>query len=366
MNEIIYKGLKLQSAKCKYFQFKPGKINSKTEDSTKSLVTLTYTPGITTKIFAELTGIERVGGDYEITPIDRPLKITETYVTLNGLKLRKLTYDPHTINIIIASDSESRVAQDYGYTTIVVSEEDYKNQEFINFLFYSGNLKFLRPVGPKPKGCWEIRNFPKIRIGDRDIELESDNEVRFQLRRKYNDYVIREIDYQDQFILEVRRILEDYGVEFVRVNKEQTLRKTNYVTYQFLQTPTNNLHPNVYMPRGEETLLNHTVPVEFTLQCTDTVLFFDFKNRYMNVDLLTNFCTFYVTDKYGKRWSAGIKWGRISEDFNHQYQPTDNSNFGFQCNFRAELFFTEAVDDRYEFMEEIIVHLEEMVKSNES
>lgn len=359
MNEIIYKGLKLQSRKCKYFQFKEGKIATVVEDSLKSLLTITYSPGMTTKILSEVLGIERVGGDYKLSPIDKPLKFIDTYLTLNGLRLKKLTYDTHIVNIVIVSDSESRVVQDYDYTTIVVSSEDYKNQDFINYLFFSGNLKFLQPIGPKPKGCWEIRNFPKIRIDTKDITLESNSETIYQLRRRYNDYVIREIDYQDQFILEVRRILEDYGVELVRINKEKTLEKPNYVTYQFIQTPTNSTHPYTYLSNNGNTLLNHTVPVEFVLHCKDTVIFFDFKNKYMNVDLLTNFCTFYTTDKYGKRWSAGIKWGRISEDFNHQYQPDDNSNFALQCQFRAELYFTEAIDDRYEFLEEIIVHLEE-------
>lgn len=359
MSEIIYKGLKLQSNRCKFFQLKQGKVITMSEDSMKSLLTITFPEGTTTKVLSDVLGIERLGGDYELSPIDKPIKFTETFLTLNGLKFKKLTYDQHVVNIIIVSDSDSRVVQDYGYTTIVVSKEDYRNQEFINYLFYSGNLKFLRPVGAKPKGCWEIRNFPKIRIDSRDITLESDSETVYQLRRKYNDYVIREIDYQDQFILEVRRILEDYGIELVRINKETTLTKTNYVTYQFLQTPAQNQHPNVFLSNGGETILNHTVPIEFTLHCKDTVIFFDFKNKYTNVDLLTNFCTFYTTDKYGKRWSAGIKWGRISEDFNQTYQQDDNSNFALQCNFRAELYFYEIVDDRYKFLEEIIVRLEE-------
>lgn len=359
MNEIIYKGLKLRSSKCKYFQLKQGKFNSVTEDNLKSLLTLTFTPGITSKTFSEVTGIEWVGGDFELTPIDNPKKFTETYITLNGLKFRKLTYDEHTINLIIVKDSESRVVQDYGYTTIVVSEKDYRNQEFINYLFYSGGLKFLRPVGAKPKGCWEIRDFPRIKVGDRDVVLESDNETVFDLRRKYNDYVIREIDYQDQFLLEVRRILEDYGVELVRRNREQAISKTNYIDYQILQTPISAQHPTVYLPNGEENLLSKTIGIEFNLHFTDMVMFFDFKSQYTNVNLLSNFCTFYTTDKYGKRWAAGIKWSKITEDFNHQYQQDDMGHYGNQCSFRAEIFFTEAIDDRYRVLEEIICRLEE-------
>ena len=40
----------------------------------------------------------------------------------------------------------------------------------------------------------------------------------------------------------------------------------------------------------------------------------------ITIDLLTNFCEFKTTDKYGGRWSAAVKWGSITEDFNHIYQ----------------------------------------------
>ena len=35
------------------------------------------------------------------------------------------------------------------------------------------------------------------------------------------------------------------------------------------------------------------------------------------------------------------------------YQSDDNSNFSNQCQFSAELFFYEVLDDRYNFVEEI-------------
>jgi hypothetical protein len=143
--------------------------------------------------------------------------------------LKKLTHDSHVIHLIIVEDSDSRVVQTYDYTTIVVSSKDYNNPEFVNFLFYSGNLAYLKPIGPRPK-CYEIRNFPKIIIGDKSLDLTSDSRDSFTLRRHYNDYVIRAIDYQDQFILELRRILEDYGIELVRLNKEKTLSTPSYIS----------------------------------------------------------------------------------------------------------------------------------------
>lgn len=354
MNEIIYRGLKI-STKCQYFQVKEGNTCSIIEDKVQSLLTLTYTPGSTSGSLSSILGIPVLGKNIDMLPMGLPKKFTDTIVSLNGLKFRKLTYDPHVIHIVIVSDSESRVIQDYNHTTIVVSSNDYKDQKFIDYLFFSGNLLYISPIGPKPK-CYELRNFPKIYLtyGD-SVSLESTSETVYTLRRRYDDYVIREIDYQDQFILEIRRILTDYGLELVRLNKETTLTKTSYITYQIVQTPTKYNHPK-YLDQDNK-VMQHKIPIEFTLHTTDMILYFDFKKKYNNVNLLTNFCEFKTPDKYGDRWTAAIKWGSITEDFNHLYQQDDNSNFALQCQFRCELYFYEVIDDRFNFLKEIYLTL---------
>ena len=355
-NEVIYKGLRLSSTKCRYFQVREGHENSLVEDPITSVLTLTYSPGSSAKSLSIALGIPCVGpGTEPMEPMGMVERFKQVTVTINGLKLEKLTYDTHVINIVIVGDSESRVVQTYDYTTFVVSKDDCKNPEFIEFLFYSGNLLYLRPIGPKVKG-YSLCNFPKITIGKESRELTSTNQVPYTLRGRYDNYLIREIDYQDQFVLEMRRILERYGIEFVRYNKETTLGRTSYITYQFHQTPTVVNHPK--RRDYDRNIISHKQGIEFTLHATDMVLYHDFKNKYSNVNLLTNFTEFKATDKAGDRWTAAVKWSGITEDFNHTYQADENSNFAFQCQFRCELFFYEVLDTRYEFLEEIITRLD--------
>lgn len=356
MNRIIYRGLELTSKyNCRYYNVVEGKTCSLVEDKNTSTLTLTYTEGSTSGSLSVILGIPRFGKDMIMEPTGKTQKFSEVTVSINGLKLRKLTAESHIIHIVIVNDSESRVVQSYNGTTIVVSEENKDNDEFINFLFYSGNLTYLQPVGPKPK-CWKIYNFPKIIINDKNLTLTSENDTVYTLRRRYDDYVIRAVDYQDQFVSEIRRLLDDYGLELVRQNKETTLRQTSYVTYQINQTPSPILHPG--RNEFESKMISQKIPVEFVLRTTDMKLFFDFKNKYNNVNLLTNFCEFFTMDKYGDRWNAAIKWGSITEDFNHLYQSDDNSNFSYQCQFRCELYFTECFDNRFKFLEEIICNIE--------
>lgn len=354
-NKVIYRGLELMSLKgSQYYEVIEGCTNSLVESN--GVLTLTYTKGSTSWSLSDFLGIPKAGRNMEMEPTRGPRRFKEVIVSLNGLRLQKLTAEDHIIHIVIVADSESRVVQNYNGTTIVVSDEDRDNEEFVNFLFYSGGLIYLKPVGPKPK-CYKIFNFPRIPVKDKSLDLTSNNLEVFQLRRRYNDYVIRAIDYEDQFFGEIRRILDGYGLELVRYNKETTLRKTSHILYQINQTPVRALHPG--RNDTDSRIISQKLPIIFTLRATDMVLFFDFKNKYNNVDLLTNFCEFKTGDKYGKRWTAAVKWGSLTEDFNHLYQLDDNSNFSFQCQFQCELYFYEAFDTRYKFLEEINLVMKE-------
>lgn len=338
-SEIIYQGLHIVAPGCKYYQVKTGPgIKCYKKDS---VYVIEFPEGAESKAVAEVLGITHHGASQSLIGMVRPERFKDVVISLNGLRFKKLTYDPHTIKILLVSDNESRVIQKYTGTTIVVSKDDYKNPEFMKYVLFGGGLKYLVPIGKCPKD-WEFRNFPYIPIMTEDLTLVSDSEAIYSLRNRYDDYRIRSIDYQEQFITEIRKILEDYGVELVRVNREKTLETTAYVSYSFNQTPIKDNHP--YQGDLDAGVLQHRVPVEFEFRCTNMQMFYDFKNRYSNVNLLTDMTEFRTADRYGERWTAAVKWGPITEDFNHTYSSDNNSNFSYQCSFRAELFFYEVYD----------------------
>lgn len=364
MNEVIYKGIQLSSTRSKYFYVTEGETTSLIDDIDNSVLKLTYTKGQTSRSVADLLGLCHIGEEQELFPMTSANKFPNTVLSLNGFKLKKLTYDPHIIRIVIVSDNESRVSQSYDHTTIVVSEKDYKNPEFIEFLFYSGNLIYLKPVSPKNcivNGSWEFYNFPKVVVYNKDVQLTSKAQGKYSLRNNYDNYLIRSIDYEDQFFDEIGYILKNYGVELCRYNREKTLQNTSYITYRINQTPS-RVHHNFYSD-GFDSVINYKIPIEFELRTTNMHLFFDFKTKYSNLDLLTNLCEFKTSDKYGDRWSASVKWSRISEDFNHLYESDNNANFSYQCQFSCEIFFKEVYDKTYDFIKEIIMELEALDKN---
>lgn len=355
MNELVYCGLRI-STDCSYFKFTEGSHASIVTNSSEYSIEVTFPKGIMSKELGDLLGVQVIY-DLPVVPTSGNgfKKIISTSVTLNGLELVKLTSDPHVIRMVLVDDYPSRVCQDYNSTTIVVSTNDMNDAEFLEYVFT--NLRYLKMKFPRKFDFskYNVCNFPKITIYDKSLNLTSDNKYVHKLRSNHNRYLIKAIDYEHQFLHDISVILEKFGVQLTRQNREETLENTSYVYYSINQTPVKYNHPRY--GDVQEGILCHTIAIDFTLSTPDMILFFDFKNKYNNVDLLTNYAGFKVKDKYGEEWDAAIKWSSITEEFNHVYGQDNNSNFANQCNFRAELYFYEVYDKNYNYIDEIILEL---------
>lgn len=361
MNSVNYQGLLIKS-ECKYFYIHSGDCNYRQENKKESLLEISFKEGSTNNEIGQLFGIEVLGKTRKLTGMVRSEIFPKTTVTINGLKFEKTTYDPHVFRTVIIGDGKSQVIQTYEHTTILISEKDLEDRTLMSAILCGINgqsLLYLRPVAAKRcLSTWEWSNFPRILITDKSLDLNSTSKTVYYLRKQYDNYRIRNIDYQNQFIEEIKRKLDRYGVELVRFNREKTLTRTSYVSYRFSQTPSSNLHPMYRDP--QDGITNKRLLVEFELRTSNTQLFFDFKNKYINVDLLTNFCEMTTMDKYGDLWTSSIKWGRITEDFNQMYEQDNNQNFSLSCQFTAELFFYEAYDSTVDLIRDINVEIEEM------
>lgn len=355
MNQFVYCGLRINTD-ATYFRFTEGDIASIRHDKSTYTVEVTFPKGIRSRELGQMLNIDLIN-DMEVKATDggKSMRINPVSIKLNGLELIKQMTDPHIVRVMLVDDYPSRIAQTYQSTTIVINEKDKGDIEFLQYIF--SNLKYLKMK--KPRGfdwsTYMVANFPKITIYDTNLDLSSDSTYVHKLRSSHNRYLIKAVDYEHQFLHDIGVILEDFGVQLTRVNREETLDIPSYVSYSINMTPTKYTHPR--WGEVQESVLCHSIAVDFTLSTPDMILFFDFKNRYSNVDLLTNYASFKTKDKYGEEWTAAIKWGTITEDFNHMYGQDNNSNFSHQCNFRAELFFYEVYDMNYNYTNEIILEL---------
>lgn len=353
MNEIVYKGIRLRT-EFQYYRFKVGDHASIVTNPNEYAIEITYPEGCTSYGLAKILNLE-VTDDIKLEPTkgNGYIKFNPVTVTLNGLKFTKMTTDSHVIHVVLVDDYPSRVSQDYHSTTIVINTADKSDPEFLKYVLT--NLKYLRLNDARKVDFSKvsIANFPRITINDTSVVLNSEVTYVHKLRNNHNRYLIRAIDYEHEFLRRLELILKDFGVQLTRVNREETLNSTSYVSYSINQTPVKYNHARY--SDVQDQIMCHMLPIDFQLRSPDMVLLFDFKNKYNNVDLLTNFCEFVTKDKYGKEWTAAIKWSPITEEFNHMYGNDDNSNYANQCTFRAELYFFEVYDKNYSYIEEIIL-----------
>ncbi len=353
---VNYQGLLIKS-ECKYLYIHSGECNYCR--TTNSVFEISFKEGSTNREIGNLFGIETIGKDQHLRGMTKAEIFPEVTLTINGLKFVKTTYDPHIFRIVLIGDGKSQVIQTYQHTTILISEKDREDKTLMSAILCGVNgqsLLYMKPIAAKRcLSNWEWRNFPRIIVNKESLNLKSESETIYYLRKKYDNYLIRNIDYQNQFIEEIKKKLDGYGIEVVRYNREQTLTRTSYLSFRFSQTPSPALHP-LYI---DQDLTSKRLLVEFELRTNNTQLFFDFKNRYLNVDLLTNFCEMTTMDKNGDLWTSAIRWGRITEDFNQMYEQDNNQNFSLSCQFSAELFFYEVYDKTVGFVKEILTELDE-------
>lgn len=352
MNEIIYCGVKF-CTDCSYYRFKIGDYPSIITDSIKGTVDITYKEGMNSSELCRFLSLECIN-DMEIRETKNFIHYHPVTITLNGLKFKKVIEERHVVNIILVEDHPSRVVQNYNKTTMVLNVDELKDPEFKEVLF--SGLKYIRPSRKSDYKNYEFYNFPKIIIDNKSLDISSNNKYINKLRESHDIYLIKAIDYEHEFFRRLQGICEEFGLELTRVNREETLRTTSYISYSINQTPVKYVH--VRSKTYQSDVMCHMVPIDYQLRTPDMVLYFDFKNRYNNVDLFTNFTEFYTQDRYGGNWLAAVKWGVLTEDFNQQYNVDDNSNFSYQCSFRSELYFYEIYDKNYNYIKQIIVELE--------
>lgn len=355
MNQLVYCGLVIDT-EATYYKFTEGTRATIVTDPTTYAVEVTFPKGIYSKELGQLLGL-KVTDDMEVKPTagNAAVKINPTIFTLNGLELTKVTTDPHIIRIMLVDDYPSRVCQNYQSTTLVINTADRKDPEFIQYVMT--NLRYIKVRYPRKVdwSTYELCNFPKLTILNSTLNLTSTNTYVHKLRSTHNRYLIKAIDYEHQFLHDLEILLKRFGVELARQNREETLSNTSYVSYSINQTPVRYNHPRYR--DGQDSILCHMLAIDFVLSTPDMILFFDFKNKYNNVDFLTNYCEFRTKDKYGTEWTAAVKWGAITEEFNHLYSQDNNSNFANQCNFRAELYFYEVYDKNYSYINDIVLEL---------
>lgn len=97
--------------------------------------------------------------------------------------------------------------------------------------------------------------------------------------------------------------------------------------------------------------------IELKLSSPDFVLYNDFKTRYQNLDLISDFTEFQTRDKLGRMWVSNLIWSSIDTSFNQDYNTDELSNVAWEVPFSVELHYYTVYDEQYYNIQGIIMSL---------
>jgi hypothetical protein len=191
----------------------------------------------------------------------------------------------------------------------------------------------------------ELKNIYGVQLYRTNLRLENLNSIVFNPKDSYDRYLIRDVDYLGTFILKLESILNQYGVALHRYPIDTNTPRSDRLIYKITEYQVQESPKSNYGPFRD--VVRHKTTIEFEGSFLNQVVFEDFRTRYQDVRLLTDFTTFYVETKHGKKILASLKWSQINTDWNPDYNVDNQGNSGIPCTFNVELRYYVIYDRAY-------------------
>lgn len=348
MNAIIIQGLKV-STRCRYVKFTEGKWLKVAENLSESYIEITFLRGLRSSDVFD-SRIE-ILADLELRSTDY-IRIHNPIISIGGLVVKKIKNGPYSFSQYLVSNIDKFIMDydEYGCKVLIPADEEFDVCKYVELI---NRNPFLEVVDYSK--VEKLYNFNSTNLLDNDAKLNSTNEFKFSSKAKYEKYLLRMIDVHKSLIENLKKIATEYGVQLVRYPIDENVSNVNRLIYKITELGSQVLHPTGHHPLRYE--VQHKSLIEIEVSFPDLILFNDFKTRYQNVDLFTNFTEFYTTDKLGNNWLSCLKWNPINTDFNQDYTQDSQGNLAFQAMLTAELHYYVVYDETFISIRDTIVEL---------
>lgn len=349
MNTILIQGLRI-GTKCKYVRIAYGDRVSVSEDIGKSLMTITVPEGFHGRNIVN-SRVEVVE-DNVIVPTKGSIPVPSGRADLNGLVLRKVVPSGINFNQFIVKD-----VQDY-----TVWYDDYRVVILIPECKLSDKETYLKAVSAVPwfdvvdsSGLQSPANIYGLNIGDGDIRHDSNNGFSFGTKAFYERYTLRMIDVLHSFITKLSKRMEDFGVQLVGFQLDENTLSPDNVKYRITELGRQISRPSFTVT--ERYAVKHRTLIDFELSASSFILCNDFKTRYQNYDLISDFTEFYTTDSHGVPWVSSVSWGEISTTYTQDFETDQTGSVASTAQFSCELNYYVVFDDTYPKIKKIITDI---------
>jgi len=340
MNTIITQGLKID-LRVRYIKFTQSKYLDIREDFEESCLYIDFPPNFCSSklINKNITVLK----PQKLKETDF-IKVVNPIINLNGFKFKKLIMNDYVFSQFIVKDLDQFVmTYDENQCEILIPRiysYDFKKYECL-----LRQNPYFEVIENKLES---INNFYTVNLTNRDLTLKSENTYSYPTKQMYTKYILDMIQVQESFIDNVRSKLLDFGLELVSLPLDKNTHSEHRVTYRFMETGRQTTHRTDAIPGRY--LTGQSDKIEFKLSTPDMVIFNDFKHKYQNMELLTNFMEFYTRDKLGFDWISNVFWDPIDVTFNQDYTQDELGNVSFETPFYATINYYVVEDQKFENM----------------
>jgi hypothetical protein len=347
IKSLIVQGLKIRTH-CKYIKFTQDRTLSIKEDGIRSVFEIRFPKGfnsgnIISKKISLVYKTELQETDY--IPVVNPI------INLSGVKIRKIIDRVINYSQIIVKDIDEFIIEfDENKATVLIPAS--KQDDIDTYLECLGGIPYFEivEVGDIPQG--RLTNLYNLNLHNKDQVYCNKSHFVFESKAFYDRYSLRMIDILYSFITQLTTILEDYGIQLVGYPVDEDKLTPNNILYRITDLGDQVSHKSD--SNEMRYAVQHRTNIEFELTTPNFVMYNDFKTRYQNLDLVSNFTEFYTNDKYSVRWISTAKWGEIESNFNQEYDQDQQGNFAFHAAFSVELYYYVVFDETFGKVQEFI------------
>jgi hypothetical protein len=279
------------------------------------------------------------------------IKIHNPIISIGGLVIKKFINGPYSFSQYLVSDIDRFIMDydQYGCKILIPADEESNIPRYIELVSQNPYFEVI-----DYSNLGRLYNFNNIYLLDKDTEIKSGNDFKFNSKAKYERYLLRMVDVHKSLIDNLKKIATDYGVQLVRYPLNENVHNVNRLIYKITELGAQESHTSNESLRYA---VQHRSQIEIEVSFPDLILFNDFKTKYQNFELFTNFTEFYTTDRLGNEWLSCLKWNQINTDFTQDYNQDSIGNLGFQATITAELHYYVVYDETFINIRNIISDL---------
>lgn len=349
MKKILLQGLKI-TTKSKFVRISYGDEVSVREDPKASTMDIVVPEGFRgsdiESRFVEVTE------DMELKPTDGYVMVKASTIDLNGLVLEKIAPGVYNFNQFVVKDITDFTAW-YDERRIVILVPECKIQDKWTYVETVRALPMFEVVSAEE--LQSPTNIYGLKMGDESFSFDSNNGFVFATKQFYERYSLRMIDVMHSFLTKLEKRLQDYGLQLVGFQMDEESLSPNNVKYRITELGRQISRPSYSV--SERYAVKHKSVIEFELSASSLVICNDFKTRYQNYDLVSDFTEFYTTDAHGVNWISCVNWGEITTNYTQDFETDQTGAIASTAQFSCELNYYVVFDDTYPRIKSIITDI---------